>query len=547
MRKQKWFRTLSLALAAGMLLTGCKSAAEPAQGGAETEAAEVSEDFNETGYPIVNEKINVSMMGSKAAIQGAWEGLVFFKDMEEKTNISFTFDTPASEVFEEKKNLALAGGSYPDVFFGANLTTAQQIKYGMEEGILIPLDELIIKYGPNITQMFEEHPEVKASITAPDGHIYALPNFNQGSLAKTPTWWYNAEWLEALGVTELPTTTEGFYELLKRFKTEDPNGNGEADEIPFTFIVNAGNMDYTDPNLYILPAFGVNSARIYVDNGVVKYGALEENFKEYLKYMNRLFTEGLIDQEWATQDDSTRIGKAKGNTVGIAAQAIPQNLYDVTDAEEAKAYPLAPALSSEFSGGKQRYLLYSQGITQGAFAITNKCTAPEAMIRWADYLYGEEGSFFIHYGNEGELWEMAEDGRYEHITPEGGMSVEEYRGGIVTPDCGTTTPKWVRPSTVSNWVDPFQSVRIEQMDELVLPYADVAFPSTYFMPEQQNRIDVIEADLNKYMEEMEAAFFAGTKDIDSEYDNFTATLKKMNVEELIRIYQESYDNWKAAQ
>lgn len=85
------------------------------------------------------------------------------------------------------------------------------------------------------------------------------------------------------------------------------------------------------------------------------------------------------------------------------------------------------------------------------------------------------------------------------------------------------------------------------MDELVLPYADVAFPSTYFMPEQQNRIDVIEADLNKYMEEMEAAFFAGTKDIDSEYDNFTATLKKMNVEELIRIYQESYDNWKAAQ
>lgn len=162
------------------------------------------------------------------------------------------------------------------MFFGANLTTAQQIKYGMEEGILIPLDELIIKYGPNITQMFEEHPEVKASITAPDGHIYALPNFNQGSLAKTPTWWYNAEWLEALGVTELPTTTEGFYELLKRFKTEDPNGNGEADEIPFTFIVNAGNMDYTDPNLYILPAFGVNSARIYVDNGVVKYGALEE-------------------------------------------------------------------------------------------------------------------------------------------------------------------------------------------------------------------------------------------------------------------------------
>lgn len=132
MRKQKWFRTLSLALAAGMLLTGCKSAAEPAQGGAETEAAEVSEDFNETGYPIVNEKINVSMMGSKAAIQGAWEGLVFFKDMEEKTNISFTFDTPASEVFEEKKNLALAGGKLPGRVFRSqsDYGPADQIWHG---------------------------------------------------------------------------------------------------------------------------------------------------------------------------------------------------------------------------------------------------------------------------------------------------------------------------------------------------------------------------------------------------------------------------------
>ena len=546
MERGKWIRGLGIALTIGTLLAGCGNSDSAA--GPQEEVSSEKENFNETGFPIVNEKISVSMMGSKAAIQGAWDTLKFFVEMENKTNISFTFDTPASEVFEEKKNLALAGGNYPDVFFGAGLTNAQQIKYGMDEKILIPLDDLIENYGPNIKKMFEEHPEVKQSITAPDGHIYALPNFNEGSLAKTPTWWYNGEWLEELGISadELPTTTEEFYELLKRFKTEDPNGNGETDEIPFTFITNS-NLDYLDPNLYILPAFGVNSPRIYVEGGTVKYGALEANYKEYLKYMNRLFSEELIDPEWATQDDSARIGKAKANTVGIAAQALPQNLYDVTDAEEAKAYPMAPALSSEFTDGEQRYLLYSQGITPGAFAITEKCEYPEAMIRWADYLYGEEGSFFIHYGEEGELWKFAEDGRYEYITPDNGMTVEEYRGGIITPDCGTTTPKWVRPSTVSDWVDPFQGVRIGQVDTLAIPYGEVAFPSTFFLPDQQNRIDVIEADLNKYMEEMEAAFFTGTKDIESEYEEFIATLKKMNVEELIEIYQESYDSWADAQ
>ena len=82
---------------------------------------------------------------------------------------------------------------------------------------------------------------------------------------------------------------------------------------------------------------------------------------------------------------------------------------------------------------------------------------------------------------------------------------------------------------------------------MAIPYGEVAFPSTFFLPDQQNRIDVIEADLNKYMEEMEAAFFTGTKDIESEYEEFIATLKKMNVEELIEIYQESYDSWADAQ
>ena len=95
-------------------------------------APAMAEDVNPEGYPIVDEKITVSMMGMHHPIQGEWADLKFFKTMEEMTNIAFTFDTPSQDVFEEKKSLAIAGESYPEVFFAANLNTTQQVQWGMD-------------------------------------------------------------------------------------------------------------------------------------------------------------------------------------------------------------------------------------------------------------------------------------------------------------------------------------------------------------------------------------------------------------------------------
>ena len=502
-------------------------------------------NFNEEGYPIVDEKITVTMMGMRHPIQGEWENMDFFKTMEEMTNIAFEFDNPASDVFEERKTLAITGDTYPEVFFGANLSTDQQVEWG-SEGYLIPLNDLIEKYAPNIQKMFEEIPETKAAVTAPDGNIYSIPQINASPIAYLSGGYWNGAWLEALGVTsdQLPTTRDEFTDLLRRFRDEDPNGNGQADEIPLMLTVQT-TVGGDIPDQYILPTFGVNATMQYVDSdGTVKFGVQQDAYKDYMTYMNMLYEEKLLDNNYVTGDSVTTTAQSMANNVGIVLTAIPQNSYPVS-AEEAVNYPMMQALSGDETNGEPVYAYgNNNGIVTGAFAITDKCENPEAMIRWVDYLYSEEGSIFIHYGEEGDLWEYTDEGLRQYIDHEG-MSTEEYRGTI-TPDVGTVTPKWVREETEGSWDDPFQPTRIANTEEYLLPYAVQTFPQTFFSAEDTERRTEIITDLSKYVEEMIAGFITGTHDIEGEWDEFQQTLLDMNIEELTQIYQESYDTWAAA-
>lgn len=169
------------------------------------------------GMPIVKEKINMTMMAPGG--EAEWDELASAKALAELTGINFDYITPPSTDFEAKLNLAFASGELPDVIFGAGsgLSNAKQSDYG-SQGILIALEDLIDDYAPNLKKILDENPEFKKSITAPDGHIYSLPRLypeDTSSPFYISPLWYNGEWLEKLGVTELPKNTDELYKLLK--------------------------------------------------------------------------------------------------------------------------------------------------------------------------------------------------------------------------------------------------------------------------------------------------------------------------------------------
>ena len=159
-----------------------------------------------------------------------------YLELEEQTGIDISWETYPQSAWPEKKSLLIASNDLPDAFFGNGVLTSDEVvKYG-SEGILIPLEDYITEENtPNLWKIFQEYPEYKSAITAPDGHIYSLMSFEDGYMVTTNNPIYiNKAWLEAVGM-DAPTTTEEFREVLKAFKEQDPNGNGQADEIPFSF------------------------------------------------------------------------------------------------------------------------------------------------------------------------------------------------------------------------------------------------------------------------------------------------------------------------
>ena len=136
-----------------------------------------------------------------------------FKRLEKQTNVHIDWTCFVADQFADKKNLALAQfGNLPDGLFNAGMNDYDLLRYA-KQGIIIPLEELIDKYMPNLQAVFEQYPEYRTMCTAPDGHIYSFPWIEQlgegkeaiQAIGNIP--YINKKWLDFLGL-EVPDTTK---------------------------------------------------------------------------------------------------------------------------------------------------------------------------------------------------------------------------------------------------------------------------------------------------------------------------------------------------
>nr|WP_256719746.1 extracellular solute-binding protein [Paenibacillus glucanolyticus] len=115
---------------------------------------------------------------------------------------------------------------------GLNISPAQQMIYSTQ-GAFLPLNELIEKQGTNTKKMFQDNPEIQSTITAVDGNIYHC------SMSKKM--WIYEPWLKKLNL-DMPETTDELYEVLKAFKKNDPNGNGNRMKFRYRYHRNPGAL-----------------------------------------------------------------------------------------------------------------------------------------------------------------------------------------------------------------------------------------------------------------------------------------------------------------
>ena len=339
----------------------------------------------------------------------------YTKLVEKKFNVNIKWDLAPADALTDRRQLLLASGDYPEVFLEGKFNNTDIQTYG-KQGVLIPLNDLIDKYAPNIKKVMEEKPYFKDAITAPDGNIYGLPRLNECyHCTYSQKYWMNKEWLDKLGL-KVPTTTDELYTVLKAFKTQDPNGNGKHDEIPLTGAPNKyvwnGNIDAFMMNSFI---YNDNDKYLTVKDGKVDFAANKPEWKEGLAYMNKLYKDGLIDPASFTQNDQAigQLGNRQGDEiVGSITTALLSYLLNVGDDKitRHKHWVIVPPLKGP--NGVQLAGV-SQGLGEFAMTITNKASEAQqiAAIKIADYAYSEEGALFSEYGpTEGIGWNKAEPG-----------------------------------------------------------------------------------------------------------------------------------------
>src|SRR5699024_5938829 len=200
---------------------------------------------------------------------------------------------------EEKRNLALgAGGDLPDAFYISSIPSNDIYKYG-KQGTFLELTDVIDEYAPNLKKLMDEYPEIRKGMTFPDGNIYSLPSLvspDYLSFRVGDRPYINKEWLAELDM-DVPETTEEFYEYLKAVKEGDPNGNGEADEVPYGAPSITGLVGWLRGS-YGIANKGVRNANIDWDEEKeeVRFYPTTDRYKEMLEYINKLYEEELIEQ-----------------------------------------------------------------------------------------------------------------------------------------------------------------------------------------------------------------------------------------------------------
>lgn len=515
-----WGRTmLSTMVITGLILGGCSFGSGSGKEAARKPVAEVA--VSKDGFPIVQEPIKLKMFTRVAPVNGPFKEMPVFQDYEKMSNVQVEFIEAPTDGFQEKKNLLFASNELPDVLYRSSLTPLEAVRYGAA-GQLIPLEDLIKDYAPNLTKLMEQYPEIRAAITTPEGHIYAIPGIVTLAAARTDKKWINQAWLKKLGLKE-PETTDELYDVLVAFRDRDPNGNGQKDEIPMTARVGLSVVGEMSGSFGLDQQLGYN---INLVDGKVEIWMGSDRNKEMLMYLNKLYKEKLLDPEVFSHTEAQYLAKQGSGKTGFFFDQTNNNFLPIQDQYEGIAPPAGPH-------GDQ---LQSQNLPVprdfGAFAITSVNPYPAATMRWIDYFYSDEGSTLLRFGREGEHYELKDGIPYykeEYSTAETQPKITPYAGG--------GAPHLISDK-VASYINPPQ---VQEAQEKLDPYMPkVRYAAPMFDEQTAQQVNILRTDIDKYYEEQSTKFIAGTLSFDK-WDEFRSTLQKMRIDELEKLYQEAYD------
>ena len=505
------------------------------------------------------EQTNFSIFAGISALSPDNSEKPLVQQMNEAMGVTIEWNCVSGDTLTEKKNLILnAGSDLPDALMAASLTDSELLAYG-GNGLLIPLEDYINEETmPNLMKIVEKRPEMLATCTMPDGHIYGLPGISEMGFEYTDGNTYyigaipqftaiNTDWLEAVGM-EMPTTVDELHDVLVAFRDQDVNGNGDpTDEIPLSFIFPEKNGSWCAGLGTLLAPFGCTDYQAdhrAIEDGKVYYQAASEEYKNAIAYYHDWFEEGLIDIEIFSQDSSQYIAKGNGEDPRLGV-FVWWEIPEVVGEERAESYEYLPIL--EGPDGTYGVNLNEMGTTShNSFSVTNACENPELLLKWVDQMYDPINSMQAIYGPIGVYWdeEPDENGCYSMRELKEGETAGELKSKSellgpteqLTEDYGTYY-----------YLEDRAQERLNDLETFWFNYVDSTeyYPSVTYTADE---IEVINDKLSdiKALTEEKVAHWLRDGGIEEEWDQYLQDLDNMGLQEVVGACQAAYDRYQEA-
>jgi len=463
----------------------------------------------------------------------------YWKELMKRTNTDIEFQHVSASndsVLTEGFNILIASGDYPDIIEYKWIDYPGGPQAALDDNVIIPLNDVFEKYCPNITKFLESHPDIAKMISTDDGTYYVFPflrgeSYENNNLIFSEGWVWRTDLLKKAGIDYIPETPDELYDALVALK-------GIGVQIPLCI-----RKDHI--SRVLSPGFD-SWDDFYVEDGVVKYGRIEQNRKDYLEFANKLYKEGLLDNDYLSVDKKSLAVKVLNNMIGGAYAPggsgigtwLPAMQKDDPTVEMVSARPISPD-RNRYSKFAKMNSIYDKSGTSAA--ISTSCKDIEAAAKLLDYNFSEEGHLLANFGIEGKTFNMV-DG-YPTYTDE----ILNNPNLPISQALATYTRAAVSGPFVQDPRYLEQYYSIPELKEAInlwaqTDYGKYIMPSVTHTSDEADDIAKIMNNVNTYAEEMEAKFITGALPL-SDFDKYVSQLKDFGIEKAISLKQAAYDRY----
>jgi putative aldouronate transport system substrate-binding protein len=343
----------------------------------------------------------------------SYNEMTCYKELEKITDVRITFQhVPDNPQSQDAFNLLVASGRYPDIIEYNWLNNyAGGPARAVRDGLIQRLNPFL-EAGklPHFAKVLADHPEWRRMIQTDEGDIYAFP-FLRGDpgLQTFAGPWVRMDHLEKAGIKNTPKTIDDWTAMFKTLKGKDLNGNGKADEYPFTtWLFGQGHraIDYSGA---FAGAYGTTLG-FYNEGGTVKYGPVEPAFRDFMALLVDWNKQGFIHPDTFTMTQAQWDAQMLNGNISSGVMLVGGGIGRLTTL----ARPTQPKWKivgvqypSLKPGGRSAFGQYENAYPGGASAaITSQCRNVDAALKVLDYPYSPEGGMLFNFGKLGEQYDM---------------------------------------------------------------------------------------------------------------------------------------------